>query len=50
VRTFPGDHFFLHKAEPQILEIIAAQLATTPPQRLHERASETRRTTPVPGL
>ena len=26
VRTFPGDHFFLHKAEPQLLEIIAAQL------------------------
>lgn len=29
LKMFPGDHFFLHAAEREILEIIAAQLAAT---------------------
>jgi medium-chain acyl-[acyl-carrier-protein] hydrolase len=27
LHMFPGDHFFLHPAQPQILRIIAQQLA-----------------------
>lgn len=40
VRTFPGDHFFLHKVEPQMIEIISSQLAAVPPRRHQERSAE----------